>query len=64
MAFTGEFVLYIAHHFILVRRNPFDLSVDRGDSVLSILSHILGFSCQQRMLKTFPGYMFSEYGLV
>ena len=28
MAFTGKFV-YMAHHFILVRLNPFDLRVDR-----------------------------------
>ena len=28
MAFTGKFV-YIAHHFILLQLNPFDLSVDR-----------------------------------
>ena len=28
MAFTGKFV-YMAHHFILLRLNPFDLRVDR-----------------------------------
>ena len=28
MAFNGKFV-YIAHHFILLWRNPFDFSVDR-----------------------------------
>ena len=27
-AFTGKFV-YMAHHFILLQPNPFDLSVDR-----------------------------------
>ena len=28
MAFTGKFV-YMAHHFILLRLNAFDLRVDR-----------------------------------
>ena len=28
MAFTGKFI-YMAHHFILLRLNPFDLRVDR-----------------------------------
>ena len=28
MAFTGKFV-YMAHHFILLRLNPFDLRFDR-----------------------------------
>ena len=28
MAFTGKFV-YMAHHFILLQLNPFDLTVDR-----------------------------------
>ena len=28
MAFTGKFV-YIAHYFVLLQLNPFDLSVDR-----------------------------------
>ena len=28
MTFTGKFV-YMAHHFILLRLNPFDLKVDR-----------------------------------
>ena len=28
MAMTGKFV-YMAHHFILLRLNPFDLGVDR-----------------------------------
>ena len=36
MAFTGKFV-YMAHHFILLRLNPFDLSVDRGDGGLSVI---------------------------
>ena len=31
MAFTGESV-YIAHHFILLRLNPFDLRADRKGS--------------------------------
>ena len=28
MAFTGKFV-YMAHHFISLRLNPFDLRIDR-----------------------------------
>ena len=30
MAFTGKFV-YIAHHFILLRFNSFELSADREE---------------------------------
>ena len=33
MAFTGKFV-YIAHHFILLQLNPFDLRVDREHCVI------------------------------
>ena len=28
MAFTGKFI-YMAHHFIFLRLNPFDLRIDR-----------------------------------
>ena len=59
--------IYMApHHFILLRLNPFDLRVDRGDGGLSTLCHSCGFACQQRVLKTFPGpgYLRSEDGVV
>ena len=56
MAFTGKFV-YMAHHFILLRLNPFGLIVDREGWWIehSDLCHSCRFACQQRMLKTFPG---------
>ena len=67
MSLTGKFV-YIAHHFILLRLNPFDLSLGliRRDGGLSTLCHSCGFACQQRVLKMFPGpgYLHSEDGVV
>ena len=36
MAFTGKFV-YMAHHFILLPLNPFDLSLQSRDSGFSNL---------------------------
>ena len=67
MSLTGKFV-YIAHHFILLRLNPFDLGLGLigRDGGLSTLCHSCGFACQQRVLKTFlgPGYLHSEDGLV
>ena len=45
----------MAHYFILLRLNPFDLRVIGRDSGLSTLCHGCGFACQQRVLKTFPG---------
>ena len=61
MSPTGQFV-YMAHHFISVRLNPFDLSLRLigRDGGLSTVSHSLGFPCQQRLLKTFsgPGYLY------
>ena len=56
------------HHFISLRLNPFDLSLDLigRDGGLSTLCHSCGFACQQRVLKTFPGlgYIRSEDGVV
>ena len=58
----------MAHHFILLRLNPFDLSLGliRRDGGLSTLCHSCGFACKQRVLKTFPGpgYLDSEYEVV
>ena len=45
----------MAHHFILLRLNPFDLGLIGRDGGLSTLCHSCGFACQQRVLKTFPG---------
>ena len=65
MAFTSKFV-YIAHHFILLQLNPFDLRIDTERGGLSTLCHGCGFASQQRVLKTFPspGYLRSEDGVV
>ena len=56
----------MAHHFILLQLNPFDLRVDREECSLGTLGHSYGFACQQRVLKTFPvtGYLYSEDGVV
>ena len=56
MSLTGKFV-YMAHHFILLRLNPFDLGLGLigRDGGLSTLSQSLGFPCQKRVLKTFLG---------
>ena len=63
MSLTGKFV-YMAYHFILLRLNPFDLSLGLigRDGGLSTLCHGCEFACQQRVLKTFPGpgYLHSE----
>ena len=61
MSLTCKFV-YIAHHFILLRLNPFDLSlglIGRDDG-LSTLCHSCGFADQKRLLKTFhdPGSLY------
>ena len=60
MSLTGK-VLYMAHHFILLWLNPFDLSLGLigKDGGLSTLCHSCGFSCQQSVLKTYPdpGYL-------
>ena len=56
MSLTSKF-LYMAHHFILLWLNLFDLSLGfRGrNGRLSDLCHSCRFSCQQTVLKTFPG---------
>ena len=59
---SGKFV-YIGHHFILLRLNPFDLSVMVTDGGLSTLCHSCGFACQQKLLKTFPGPGYLHLGL-
>ena len=67
MSLTGKFV-HMAHHFILLWLNPFDLSLRLigRDGGSSTLCHSCGFTCQQRVLKTFPGpgYLHSEDGVV
>ena len=47
----------MAHRFILLRLNPFGLSLGliERDGGLSTLCHGCGFACQQGVLKTFPG---------
>ena len=45
----------MAHHFILLQLNPFDLRVDREGCWFEHLCHSCRFACQQRVLKTFPG---------
>ena len=50
----------MAHHFIMLRLNPFGLRVDRES--LSTLCHSCGFAFQEGVVKTFPGpgYLLSE----
>ena len=52
MAFTAKFV-YLAHHIIFLRLNPFDFRLIRRDGGLSTLCHICSFVCQQRCSKSF-----------
>ena len=58
----------MAHHFILLRLNPFDVSLGLigGDSGLSTLCHSCGFACQHSVVKTVPsrGYLHSEDGVL
>ena len=63
MTSTGKF-LYMAHHFILLRLNPFSLEVDREGGMVILAS--CDFACQQRVLKVFPGTgcLCSEDGVV
>ena len=65
MKSTSKFV-YMAHRFILLRLNPFRIRVDSEGGVLSTLCHSCGFSCRQRVLKTFlgPDYLQSDDGVV
>ena len=63
-----EYILLsnLAHHFILLRLNPFDLSLEltKRDGGLSTLCQSCGFACEQSELKIFPGpgYLFSKKG--
>ena len=59
----------MAHHFIFLRVNgsiPFTLRLIRRDGGLSTLCHSCGFTCHQRVLKTFsgPGGLRSKDGVV
>ena len=65
MTLTGK-LAYMAHHFILLRLNPFGLGVNRRDGGYSALCHSCWFDCRQRVLKTFPdsGYLCSDDGVV
>ena len=58
----------MAHRFIFLRLNPFDLSLGLigRDSGLSTFCHSCGFACHHRVLKTVPGpgYRHSEDGVV
>ena len=58
--------IYMAHHFILLWLNTFDLRVVGRDGGLSTLCHSCRFACQQRVLNMFPGpgYFHSEDGVV
>ena len=52
----------MAHHFIMLRLNPFGPRVGG----LGTQCHSCGFACQQRVLKKFPGpaYLRSKDGVV
>ena len=67
MSIIGKFV-YMAHHFIFLQLNPFDLSLPLigRDGGLRTLCHSCRFACQQRVLKAFPatGYLQSKDGVV
>ena len=65
MAFTSKF-LHMAHHFILLQLNPFDLRVHKEGWWFSTLCYSCGFACQQGLVKTFPGpgYLHSRDGVV
>ena len=56
----------MAHHFIMLRLNPFGLRVDREGWWFEHSVSYCRFACQQRVLKTFPGpgYLRSEDGVV
>ena len=45
----------MGHHFYLLRLNPFELSIDREGLWFDHSVYSCWFSCQQRVLKTFPG---------
>lgn len=50
MTFTSKFV-YIAHHFVLLTRNPLALDLIGCDGFSSSLCHSCGFGCQQKVLE-------------
>ena len=54
MAFSGKF-LYMAHHFILLQLNPFELRVDREGlwfehSCVIVAGFLISRGCQKRFL--------------
>ena len=53
MEFASKLV-YMAHHFLFLQLNPFDVSVDRVGLRFSTLYHGCGFRYQQRVLTTSP----------
>ena len=55
MAFTGKFLI-MAHHSILLLSIPLILGLIRRDGGLRTLCHSCRLACQQRVLKTFPGF--------
>ena len=59
----------MAHHFMLLRLNPFDLRIDREGWWFEhsfVIVYSCRCACQQRVLKVFPGrgYFCSEDGVV
>ena len=58
----------MAHHFVFLRLHLFDpsLGLIGRDDGLSTLCYSCRFTCQQRVLKTFPcpGYLHSKDGVV
>ena len=67
MSLSGKFV-DMAHHFMLLQLNSFQLSLGLilSHGGLSTLWHSCRFACHQRVLKTFacPGYLHSKDGVV
>ena len=61
MAFTGKFV-YMAHHFILLGLNPFDLRIDKEEWWFEHSVSWLGVCLSAEGAKTFPdsGYLRSD----
>ena len=67
MAFTGKFV-YMAHHFIMLRLNPFGLTVDREgwwfEHSVSWLRVCLSAEGVKNVTFPGPGYLRSKDGVV
>ena len=67
MTITGKFI-DMAHHFMLRRFHPLDLSLKlRGrNGAFSTLCNSCEFACQKTVLKTFhgTGYLHSKDGVV